>query len=108
MHFADERDKVSFPSDGWHRWLRGWGHRSPISIVRCAIGALMSRRWKKSPLETMGAAERLGATLGWVFRCEMSSSVRDVTRWSFDRGSMRAIYVLDSLVPWNPAISDHS
>jgi len=61
-----------------------------------------------SAVRDMGAAERLRATLGWVSRCEMCSSVRDVTRWSLDLGSMRVTYVLDSPVPWNPAISHHS
>jgi len=52
-----------------------------------------------SAVRDMGAAERLQATLGWVPRCEMCSSLRDVTRWSLDRGSLRATYVVDSSVP---------
>ena len=61
-----------------------------------------------SAVRDMGAAERLRATLDWVSCCEICSSLRDVTRWSLDRGSMRVTYVLDSPVLWNPAISHRS
>jgi len=62
----------------------------------------------RSAVRDMGSSERLQATLGWVSRCEKCSLMRSVTRWSLDQGSMRATYVLERPVPYNPAISDHS